>query len=606
MYKKVLSAVLASSLAFMLGCKSSPTPANTADVIYTNGNILTMDDSHPSANGVAIKDGKILLVGSNEDVLKAKGDNTGVIDLGGKTMIPGFVDSHSHFSTVGLQAMSANLLPPPDGAVQSIPELQQTLRDYIATSSMVKAHNLVIGMNYDDSQLAELRPPTRQELDAVSTDIPILIVHQSGHIGVFNSKALQMAGITAKSTNPLGGVIVREADGKTPNGVLQENAFFGVVFKMLPKFTPEETLAQLQAGQQIYLANGFTTVQDGKTDPVNLKVLPAMAQVGLLKVDLVSYADLAVIGEDAPVLHGPLMSRTYTNHFRIGGVKLTFDGSPQGKTAWFTKPYFIVPAGEKKTYAGFPAFSDADAQKWVSIAYKNNWQLLVHTNGDAATDELIKTVGVAQAAYPGTDRRTVMIHGQFTRPDQVPQLKQLGIFPSLFPMHTFYWGDYHRESVVGPERAENIDPTGWILDNRMKFGIHSDAPVTFPNSMRVLDSAVNRTTRSGYVLGPKQRLKPIDALKAMTIWPAYQYFEESTKGSIQVGKIADLVILSDNPLAVEPAKLINLKVVETIKDGKSIYQLGAATPAAASGNCAADTPCDKALENPQPFHPIDD
>jgi len=606
MYKKVLSAVLASSLAFMLGCKSSPTPANTADVIYTNGNILTMDDSHPSANGVAIKDGKILLVGSNEDVLKAKGDNTGVIDLGGKTMIPGFVDSHSHFSTVGLQAMSANLLPPPDGAVQSIPELQQTLRDYIATSSMVKAHNLVIGMNYDDSQLAELRPPTRQELDAVSTDIPILIVHQSGHIGVFNSKALQMAGITAKSTNPLGGVIVREADGKTPNGVLQENAFFGVVFKMLPKFTPEETLAQLQAGQQIYLANGFTTVQDGKTDPVNLKVLPAMAQAGLLKVDLVSYADLAVIGEDAPVLHGPLMSRTYTNHFRIGGVKLTFDGSPQGKTAWFTKPYFIVPAGEKKTYAGFPAFSDADAQKWVSIAYKNNWQLLVHTNGDAATDELIKTVGVAQAAYPGTDRRTVMIHGQFTRPDQVPQLKQLGIFPSLFPMHTFYWGDYHRESVVGPERAENIDPTGWILDNRMKFGIHSDAPVTFPNSMRVLDSAVNRTTRSGYVLGPKQRLKPIDALKAMTIWPAYQYFEESTKGSIQVGKIADLVILSDNPLAVEPAKLINLKVVETIKDGKSIYQLGAATPAAASGNCAADTPCDKALENPQPFHPIDD
>ena len=606
MYKKVLSAVLASSLAFMLGCKSSPTPANTADVIYTNGNILTMDDSHPSANGVAIKDGKILLVGSNEDVLKAKGDNTGVIDLGGKTMIPGFVDSHSHFSTVGLQAMSANLLPPPDGAVQSIPELQQTLRDYIATSSMVKAHNLVIGMNYDDSQLAELRPPTRQELDAVSTDIPILIVHQSGHIGVFNSKALQMAGITAKSTNPLGGVIVREADGKTPNGVLQENAFFGVVFNMLPKFTPEETLAQLQAGQQIYLANGFTTVQDGKTDPVNLKVLPAMAQVGLLKVDLVSYADLAVIGEDAPVLHGPLMSRTYTNHFRIGGVKLTFDGSPQGKTAWFTKPYFIVPAGEKKTYAGFPAFSDADAQKWVSIAYKSNWQLLVHTNGDAATDELIKTVGVAQAAYPGTDRRTVMIHGQFTRPDQVPQLKQLGIFPSLFPMHTFYWGDYHRESVVGPERAENIDPTGWILDNRMKFGIHSDAPVTFPNSMRVLDSAVNRTTRSGYVLGPKQRLKPIDALKAMTIWPAYQYFEESTKGSIQVGKIADLVILSDNPLAVEPAKLINLKVVETIKDGKSIYQLGAATPAAASGNCAADTPCDKALENPQPFHPIDD
>ncbi len=606
MRKRILSAVLASSIALTLGCKSSPSPANTADLIYTNGNVITMDDSHPSAKGVAIKDGKILLTGSDEDVLKAKGDKTQVIDLGGKTMIPGFVDSHSHFSAVGLQAISANLLPPPDGPVQSIPALQQTLRDYMAKSPIVKAHSIVIGMNYDDSQLAELRPPTRHELDAVSTDVPVIIVHQSGHIGVFNSKALEMAGITATSTNPSGGVIVREADGKTPNGVLQENAFFGVVFKMLPKFTPEETASQLQAGEQIYLANGFTTVQDGKTDPVNLKVLAAMANAGLLKVDVVSYADIAVLGEDAPILHGPLMSRTYTNHYRIGGVKLTFDGSPQGKTAWFTKPYFIVPAGEKKTYAGFPAFSDAEAQKWVSIAYKNNWQLLVHTNGDAATDQLIKTVRVAQAAYPGTDRRTVMIHGQFTRPDQVTQLKELGIFPSLFPVHTFYWGDYHRQSVVGPERAENIDPTGWVLDKGMKFAIHSDAPVTFPNSMRVLDSAVNRTTRSGYVLGPKQRLKPIDALKAMTIWPAYQHFEENTKGSIQAGKIADLVILSDNPLTIEPAKLITLKVVETIKDGKSIFQLGSATPAAPTGNCAADTPCGKGLENVELFHPIDD
>lgn len=587
----------------LTACQSHPTlsPADTADVIYTNGNVITMDDAHPSAKGVAVKDGKILSVGSDEEVLKSRGAKTEVVNLGGKTMIPGFVDGHSHFSMVGLQAVAANLLPPPDGPVKTIPELQQTLRDYMATSPIVKAHHIVIGMNYDDSQLVEHRQPTRQELDAVSTDMPIIIVHQSGHIGVFNSKALSIVGITASTPNPPGGVIEREVDGKTPNGVLQENAFFRVVYKLTPKFTPEEIVSQFQAAQAIYLANGFTTVQDGKTDLATLKGLPALANAGVFKIDVVSYPDVAAMG-DNPILHGPLMSRNYTNHFRIGGVKLTFDGSPQGKTAWFTQPYYKVPAGQKKTYAGYPAFTDAEALKWVSLAYKNNWQQLIHGNGDAAIDQLIRTVRAAEAAYPGTDRRTVLIHGQFLRADQVAQLKELGIFPALFPMHTFYWGDYHRESVAGPERAENISPTGWVLENGMKFSIHSDAPVTFPNSMRILDSAVNRTTRTGYVLGPKQRLQPLDALKAMTIWPAYQHFEENTKGSIQAGKIADLVILSDNPLTIERAKIITIKVLETIKDGKSIYRLGApAAPVAPAINCTNGTSCAEELNGVKSF-----
>jgi len=286
---------------------------------------------------------------------------------------------------------------------------------------------------------------------------------------------------------------------------------------------------------------------------------------------VVSYADIVTLGDD-PILHGPLMSRSYTNHFRIGGVKLTFDGSPQGKTAWFTQPYFKVPTGEKKSYAGYPAFTDAEALQWYSLAYKNNWQMLTHANGDAAIDQMIKTVRAAEAAYPGNDRRTVLIHGQFLRADQVAQLEELRIFPALYPMHTYYWGDWHRQSVSGPERAENISPTGWLLEKGMKFSIHSDAPVTFPNSMRILDSAVNRTTRTGYVLGPKQRIDPLVALHAMTIWPAYQHFEEATKGSLEVGKNADLVILSENPLTTNPAKLIDIKIDETIKNGKSIYR----------------------------------
>lgn len=554
----------------LAGCRG-PAPLPAADTIYAGGTIVTVDDAAPAAEAVAVKDGTIVAVGTSADVMKRKGEGTTLVALGDKTLIPGFVDAHSHFSGVGLQAISANLLPAPDGPVNTIAALQQALRDHMATSPIVKAHGVVIGFNYDDSQLAEQRHPTRRELDAVSKDMPVFVIHQSGHIGVYNSKALAMMGITPATANPAGGVIEREADGRTPSGVLEENAHFGVVFKLLPAFTPQEYVAILQAGETSYIANGFTTVQDGKTDLKTLQSLTEMTRAGAFKIDIVSYADMAATGDD-PLLHGPLMSRDYVNGFRIGGVKLTFDGSPQGKTAWFTQPYVQVPAGQKKTYAGYPAFTDAEALKWFTLAYKNHWQMLTHANGDAAIDQLIRTVRAAQAADPGTDRRTVLIHGQFLRADQIAPLKELGIFPALFPMHTFYWGDWHRDSVAGPDRAANISPTGWLLAQGMMFTIHSDAPVTFPNSMRIFDSAVNRTTRSGAVLGPDHRLAPIVALKAMTLWPAYQHFEERTKGSIEVGKVADFVILDKNPLAVDAKSIKDIRVIETIKKGVTIYQ----------------------------------
>jgi len=556
------TALLGSTAAF----------AANADTIYLGGTILTVDDKAPTAEAVAVKDGKIVAVGSRAAVHKAEhGPQTKIVDLKGRTLVPGFFDAHSHFTGVGLQAVSANLLPPPDGPVSSIADLQRAMRDFIATSPEVKAWGVAIGFDYDDSQLAEKRHPTRQELDAISTAIPIMVIHQSGHLGAFNSKALAMAGITAASPNPPGGVIQREADGKTPNGVVEESALGLIAFKLIPKFTPAQVMAQIDAAQKVYLENGFTTAQDGKTSAAFTQALIAASQAKRLKLDIVEYADLVTMKDD-PVLHGPYMSRTYTDHFRIGGVKLTLDGSPQGKTAWFTQPYFVVPAGQKPDYAGYPAFAKpGETQGWVDMAFKNNWQLLAHANGDAAIDQFIQTVGVAEKAYPGTDRRTVLIHGQFLRADQIPLLKKEEIFPALFPMHTYYWGDWHASSVAGPTRAAFISPTKAVLDAGMKFSIHSDAPVTFPNSMRIFDSAVNRTTRSGVVLGADQRISPAVALKAMTLWPAWQHFEDKTKGSIEVGKDADLVILSANPLTVAPATIKDIKIDQTIKNGTTVF-----------------------------------
>ncbi|QTC93198.1 amidohydrolase [Brevundimonas goettingensis] len=554
----------------MTSAATAPQPG--ADTIYFGGPIITINQASPSAEAVAIKDGKIVAVGARASVFAAeKGSATTLYDLKGRTLIPGFVDAHSHFTDVSLQAVTANLLSPPDGPVKTIPDMQAVLRGFISTSPMVKAHGVVIGMNLDDSQLEERRFPTRHDLDAVSTELPIFVTHQSGHLAVLNSRALAMVGITADTPSPAGGAIEREADGRTPDGVLKETAFFAIMPKMVPAFTPGEYRQNIEAAQRIYIENGFTTVQDGKTSAANVAALPVLNAEGVLKIDIVAYPDLVAVG-DAPVLDGPLMSREYTGHLRIGGVKVTLDGSPQGKTAWFTEPYFKAPDGEEVDYAGLPAFTDETLQPLVDMAYTNHWQLLAHINGDAAIDQLIRVVSKAQSCHGYPDSRTVMVHGQFLRADQIPALKTLGIFPALFPMHTFYWGDWHRQSVAGPERAENISPTGWVLQSGLMTSIHSDAPVVFPNSMVLISTAVNRTTRSGYVLGPAQRLTPLQALYAMTLWPAYQHFEEGSKGSIEVGKRADLLILSANPLTAPVRTLDQIKVDETIKDGISIYQ----------------------------------
>ncbi|MFT6047188.1 MAG: putative amidohydrolase YtcJ [Arenicella sp.] len=573
MIKKPITLILISTTLLLASCgKDETTHAEAiyADTLYLNGKVITVNDKAPYAEAVATKDGLIIAVGSSKEISDLRGPTTRIVELNNKTVVPGFIDAHSHFVGVGAQALVANLLPAPDGPVNTIEDLQESLRDFIKTSPIVKNYNVVIGFNYDDSQLQQRRHPNRHDLDAVSTDIPIVVMHQSGHLGAYNSKALALMGITSETPDPAGGIIEREADGKTPSGVMQENAHFMMFFKMIPEFTQEDLVTLYKAAEHSYVSNGFTTVQDGKTDQATLGVLPEMAANIGFDIDIISYADIAAL-EGNPILHSELMSRDYTSGFRIGGVKLTFDGSPQGKTAWFTKPYFQPPTGQAASYSGYPAFTDEEALKWLSLAYKNKWQVMVHTNGDAAIDQLIRLLEEIQKEQDLGDHRTVMIHGQFTRQDQVSKLKALGVFPSLYPMHTFYWGDWHRDSVAGLARAKNISPTGWLMQEDMRFTIHSDAPVTFPNSMRILDSAVNRVTRSAKILGEEHKLSPLDALKAITLWAAYQNFEETSKGSIEVGKQADFVILDQNPLSIESIKIKDIKILNTINNDKIIF-----------------------------------
>jgi len=568
------SLFLALVLSGISACGQEP-----AETIYRGGRILTINDEQPAAEAVAVRGGRILAVGDADSVFAYRGNSTEIFDLAGRTMIPGFVDSHGHVVFGGLQALSANLLAPPDGDVTDIASLKATLSAWAEENSeAVQQANKIIGFGYDNAQLAELRHPTRQDLDEVSGDIPIMIVHQSGHLGVANSAALALAGIDASAEAPPGGVIRRDANGE-PDGVLEEYAFFAALVPMLGNLGPEGLEAFARAGAQLWASYGYTTAQDGRSSAGVVEALKSVGAAGDLPIDVIAYPDAL---EDRAYIAANV-SREYGDRVRVGGCKLTIDGSPQGFTALRDRPYFDPVGDYPPGYAGYAAVTMEQVQDAVNWCYENGIQIMTHANGEGASDMLIAALGAAQEQYGTPEIRPVLIHGQFLREDQVDSYQRLGVFPSLFPMHTFYWGDWHRDHTVGPVNAENISPTGWVRQRGMMFGSHHDAPVAFPDSMRILSATVTRRTRSGDILGPHQRVNVLTALKAMTIWPAWQQFEESDKGSIEPGKLADFVILSDDPTAVDPETLADLQVRVTIKEGRVIYDADTAPQSAKLG-----------------------
>ncbi|MGI9288454.1 MAG: amidohydrolase [Pseudomonadales bacterium] len=538
---------------------------NAATDIYVNGDIITVNDKQPQAAAVAVRDGKILAVGTRAEVDAAAGEGATVEDLGGKTLIPGLIDAHGHISFTAQTLVNVNVSAPPVGEAQRIDDVVKLLA---AKKEEQPEAPWIFGWGYDDSLLEEQRHPTRDDLDKVSADIPIVIRHVSGHLMVCNSKCLELAKITAQTENPKGGVIQRKEGSKEPNGVLEESAL-GLLLSVMPQPDAAASLKLLQPAQQYYASYGITTVQDGAASPQEVSLLTEAAKQGELYLDIVAYMYQQIPGVTGDEFSP---SRDYSGHFRVGGIKLVLDGSPQGKTAWLTKPYFRPPEGQAKDYRGYPILDDADVEKHINNAFANDIQVLAHANGDAAADQLISVVAAANKELKPGDRRTVMIHAQTAREDQIEQMKTEGIIPSYFATHTFFWGDWHRDSVFGVERAARISPLKSTVDRGMPFTTHNDTPIVPPDMMRLLWSSVNRITRSGQVLGEAQRISPLDALKSMTINAAYQYFEEDSKGSIEIGKLADLAILSANPLKVEPGKIKDIEVLETIKEGRSVYR----------------------------------
>ncbi|MGP4118288.1 amidohydrolase [Psychrobacter aquimaris] len=565
--------VLSIGLMSVVGCTTMQTmtkDASNSATVYYNGNIITMEGEQPQmAEALVTQAGKIVYVGNLQEA-QSKYKNAAQINLQDKTLLPSFIDPHSHFDMVSNTMGQVNLNPPPIGKVDSIPKMMQTLKDYKVDNNIADG-DWIFGWGYDETQLAEGRPPTKNEIDKVLPNNPVYLQHTSGHMGVANSKALAAMNITADTKNPAGGNIARIKGSNEPNGLVQETAIYPFMRNMLEILAPNQAKFFAQT-QDYYAKNGITTAQNGSTTRNTIQFFQKQADAGKLKIDLVALAGVSDLDEN--LADKNFVWKTYQNGLKVQGTKIIADGSPQGKTAYFSQPYLTPVPDCEKDCRGLPSVSQDELNEMFVKAYARDNQLFIHNNGDGATDMLIKAHEYAvkktgQAA--DKDRRTVPIHAQFARPDQLAAFKKYNMVPSFFTNHTYFWGDVHVKNL-GKKRADFLSPIATADKMGLKYTNHSDDTVTPVDPLFSVWSAVNRTSRTGKIIGENERATPYQALKAITSNAAYEYFEEDSKGTLTPGKLADLVILDANPLTIEASKLKDIKVITTIKEGQTIYQ----------------------------------
>ena len=527
-----------------------------------------MDPERPTVEAVAVRDETIVAAGPLDEVMALEGPSTRVVDLGNHALLPGFIDAHGHFLGAGRdQHLMVGLHPPPVGDVDNIEDIVRKVRAWIEEHDIPPGEP-VTGRGYDDSLLEEGRHPTRADLDRASTEHPIILTHVSGHLVATNSALLAASNITAETLDPPGGLIRRIEGSMEPDGVLEETARGLLAFERRPTPSGEELDDLIRRSIDIYLSHGTTTIQDGGITPEHAAVLQEAADREPFKADVAAFIRKNGPPDEVP---GVPYRRGYQGGFRVAGVKLMLDGSPQGRTAWVTVPYEEGPPGAPPDYVAYGTMDPGDYKAQASQLIEAGIPIIVHANGDAAMDLMMDGVDEAVADLdPMPDHRAVIIHAQLMRADQLDRAGELNVVPSFFSAHAFFWGDWHRLSF-GEERGNNVSPVGWALERGVPFTVHNDASVVPPHMMRLVSITVNRKTRSGHILGPHQRATVMQALHAVTLGGAYQYFEEDTKGSITVGKQADLVILGKNPLTADPEDLEFIPVLETFSRGRSVF-----------------------------------
>lgn len=534
-----------------------------ADTIYHNGIIIPMTGEADRAEAVAVSGEEIIAVGAFDEVKKSAGETTVFEDLDGKVMLPGFYDGHSHFSTGGLTSLYyADLRSKPIGKMTCIKDYQDTLREKART---IPKGRPVLGSGYDQTTIKEMRHPTRWELDEVSTEHPVILNHVTAHSMAVNSKALEIMGIDENTPDPDGGMIHRDDKG-IPTGVLEESAVFSVWYNEDFNIfgTEEEQLEAFAYNSKIYASAGVTTANEGSI--ANLQQYEKVLERGKLTIRATLWFAPPALAKDMP--------KSESSMLHIGGGKAFQDGSLNCYTAYLTQPYSVVDEGMDPSYCGYPSMPPEKLDEIVRSVTDAGYNMYIHCNGDAAIDNVLQAYENVRKRHPGEDIRLVCIHAQTARKDQLEKMKKYDIIPSFYVSNIYYTGDRFQDIFLGKERTESINPIGTAMKMGLPATMHLDTPVQPQNPLLSMWAAVNRITYGGRLIGPEERITPYQALLANTYYPAYQNKEENTKGTIETGKLADFVILDQNPMDVDPMKIKDIEVLRTIVGNREVYCRG--------------------------------
>ncbi|MEM8521360.1 amidohydrolase [Flavobacterium sp. PL12] len=565
--KHILSLILIFSL---FSCKETNKDSNESSKLFYNGDILTMDGDSPQyAEAIVAQNGKIVFVGTKLEA-ESKFEESEKIDLKGSTLLPGFIDPHSHFGMVSNTMGQVDLNPKPVGNVTNLADILENLKKY-KEDKKIPDGEWIFGWGYDDGELTEKRHPTKKDIDKVLPNNPVYLQHTSGHMGVANSLGLEALKVSAATKNPDGGTIVRFPNSSDPTGLVQETAMYPFVRLMMEKLDSKQA-EFFNSTQDYYASNGITTAQDGMTSRESIKFFQSQADAGKLKIDLIALAGYSEL--ESNLADTTLHFKTYKNGFKTQGTKIVADGSPQGKTAFFSKPFLTEVPGCHHDCRGLPSLTQENLNNLFETAYAKDNQLFIHCNGDASIDMVLLAHENAckKLNQPlDKDRRTIVIHSQFVRPEQLNKFVQYSMQPSFFTNHAYFWGDVHVQNL-GKARADFLSPMVTAKKLGLKPTNHSDATVTPIDPIFTIWTAVNRVSRSGQVIGASERTTPYLALQAITAFAAYELFDEKLKGTLTTGKLADFVILDKNPLKVQPMEIKNIQILETIKEGKTIFK----------------------------------
>ena len=518
--------------------------------IFYGGDIISMDESEPSPEAVLVENGIITEIGTKKEILKMKDDRTKLTNLNGKTLMPAFIDSHSHLTGFAMALSKANLLE-----AASFNDITEYLRQLIIRKPITK-DTWVVGVNYNMKNLEEKMHPNKRLLDSVCPSNPCVIANRRAKEAIINSTAMRILGLTPETPDPEDGHIDRNPETKELTGLITGSAY-DMISEYCTDLPEDELIRHIREAQNIYLANGITVVQEGKCRVKEWEILLRMEEKGMLLLDTYVY-----IEEKSRDYAKQQQKRDY-KHVHLAGIKLVLDGLLQTRQAWLEEEYNTEPGN-----TGISAYTDDQIEEIIRDSDSSNFQVIAHANGDKAIEQLVST---CEKVYKKEDdKRPVCIHGHLATQNQLERMSKIGMICSFFNNHVYHWGDMHLKNI-GNSRAGRLSPLRTALDANVVFNFHQDTPATLPDMILSIAAAVLRLTKSGKSLGPDQRISVYEALKAVTINGAKTYHMEDKLGSITQGKRADLIILNKNPLKIRPEEINSVRVLATIREGEWLY-----------------------------------